>query len=89
MGEAASPNLKDGLADELDGVRHTLEHLAMQLCLDPVVFGRHAGPLQHFDHLAQVIGEVASVLRHRETAPDAIAAVRLDTLRARLSGASW
>ena len=78
--------LGDGLADELDAARRLLEDLAVRLCLDPVVFERHAEPLQQFDQLAQVIGEVAGLLRSTASVPDAIGTIRLDAMRVRLTG---
>ena len=73
------------LAGELDAARRLLEDLAVQLCLDPIVFERHAAPLQQFDHLAQAIGEVAGVLRSAASAPHAINAIRLEAMRNRLT----
>lgn len=89
MGNALPLDLGVRLAAELDAARMQLETLAVDLCLDPVVFSRHGATLQQFDQLAQVIGEAAGLLRQRETAHDAIAAVRLETMRVRLYGASW
>lgn len=75
------------LADELDAARLMIEDLAVRLCLDPIVFERHPGPLQDFDRAAQVIGEVAAALRHGGSPAQAAAAVRLDTVRSRLTEA--
>ncbi len=77
--------LAQALADELDRARRTLEEFAMQLCLDPVVFARHPGPLQQFDGVAQSIGEVATFLRHEGHPAVAIDAVRLEVMRDRLA----
>lgn len=78
--------LGERLADELDGARRLLEELAVRLCLDPVVYERHPAPLQGFDQLAQVIGEIATVLRAGDTPGAAIDAIRLEAMRARLAG---
>ena len=75
------------LAIELDEARHAIEQLAVRLCLDPVVFERHAGPLQDFDRATQVIGEVAAALRQGGPPALGAAAVRLDAVRVRLSEA--
>jgi hypothetical protein len=80
-----SPALDARLAGELDGVRGAIEDLAVRLCLDPVVFERHGATLQQFDHLAQIVGEVATVLRREGPDGDALAAIRLTTMRDRLA----
>lgn len=72
------------LAMELDAVKTALEEAAVSLCLDPAVFERHAEPLQCFDRLAQVIAEVAAVLRSTAAPDVALAGVRLDVVRERL-----
>jgi len=73
------------LAGELDAVKASLEEAAVSLCLDPAVFINHAEPLQCFDRLAQVIAEVAALLRHRADPAAALGTVRLDALRERLT----
>ena len=86
MADRPATELGERLAGELDAARRTLEELALRLCLDPVVFERHAEPLQQFDQLGQVIGEVATILRTTASAPHAIGAVRLEAMRDRLAG---
>lgn len=85
MAERPWGALSDRLADELDAARRLLEDLAVQLCLDPIVFERHSAPLQQFDQLAQVIGEVAGLMRNTAPMPDAIGAIRLEAMRERLA----
>ncbi|MFS0773508.1 hypothetical protein [Sphingomonas sp. 1P08PE] len=75
----------DALAGELEAVKASLEDAAVSLCLDPAVFTRHAEPLQCFDRLAQVIAEVAALLRHHADPAAALGTVRLDALRERLT----
>ena len=86
MGDRPWADLGERLADELDAARRLLEELAVQLCLDPIVFERHPAPLQRFDQLAQVIGEVAGALRSRGPLNDTIDAIRLEAMRGRLAG---
>lgn len=84
MDDAGRHDLTIALATELETARLLMEDLAVQLCLDPVVFERHAEGLQRFDQLAQVIGEVAGVLRRGGSPHEAIGVVRLDAMRDRL-----
>lgn len=79
--------MHEALARELDAVRSAVERLALELCLDPEVFSRHVEALQSFDALAQVIGEVSNLLRHPGEDDAAIASIRLDDMRQRMSAA--
>ena len=85
MIEPDHASFSQALADELHDTRRTLEELAMELCMDSVVFDRHADRLQQFDRLAQVIGEIATVLSHRGPTATAVTGIRLDGLRDRLT----
>ncbi|MDP1027267.1 hypothetical protein Q5H91_08590 [Sphingomonas sp. KR1UV-12] len=85
MADGPAPSFHDALAGELEAVKASLEEAAVSLCLDPAVFARHAEPLQCFDRLAQVIAEVATLLRSRAEPEVAMGAIRLDALRERLT----
>ncbi|GGB21085.1 hypothetical protein GCM10011380_08370 [Sphingomonas metalli] len=84
MADPAPLSLHGALAAELEAVRRELEATALRLCLDPVVFLKHADALQGFDRLAQTIAEAAGVLRSEADPDTTLAAIRLEAMRARL-----
>lgn len=85
MGDGCAQALTEKLAAELNYAGVQLETLALQLCLDPVVFDRHAATLQQFDHLSQILGEVVRLLRCPGSQQEALATLRLDAMRGRMA----
>lgn len=78
-------DLGERLATELDHAGGLLEDLGVTLCLDSVVFDRHAEALQRFDLVTQMVREVARALRTCRDGADLAAVVRLDNMIARMS----
>ncbi len=87
MAEAGATPIGQALAAELDAVKLELESAAVSLCMDPAVFAGHADALQCFDRLAQVIAEVATLMRHAGPPEAALDGIRLEALRVRLNHA--
>ena len=81
------PALHAAMAAELDRVKAGLEQAAIVLCLDSDVVSRHAEALQCFDRLAQVVSEIADLLRSPADPELALGAIRLEALRNRLTRA--
>lgn len=89
MDKPPLPDLDEGLACELVDAKRRIEELAVTLCLDPVMCERHPNALQQFDGLAQIVGEVAQILRERHSVHDVMKTIRLEAMLGRLDGASW
>lgn len=80
---ALSSHLDKRLAEEIAYVQRLLEATGDELIGEPVVVHRHAGVLQNFDLVSQILGHVAAIL----TAEDQVKAVEqvgMQELRARL-----
>lgn len=80
-----STDMGERFAAELDRVARLIEELGVTLCLDPVVFERHPGPLQRFDEVVQIITEIAGSLRSTGTPQEVIAAIRLEAMSIRMN----
>ena len=89
MADGNHPDLGEGLARELEGIKCRIEDIALGLCLDSAVFQRHAASLQGFDEISQIVGEVARVLRERNSPQDVVKTLRLEAMVKRLDGARW
>ncbi len=87
MAEPGLTPIRQALAAELDAVKLELENAAVGLCMDPAVYAGHADALQCFDRLAQIIAEVATLMRHAGPPESALADIRLEALRTRLGAA--
>jgi hypothetical protein len=72
------------LAQELDYVRRQLDRLGETLAEDPLVLNRHAGALQSFDVIGQILGNLAKVVGSQDK-DEAIARVGMQELRTRLA----
>lgn len=78
------PAVLAAVAAELDASRQCLEQLGLRLCTDPDLAQAHLPALQGLDELGQRQACLAQLLRAADMRA-AIAAIPLDSLRARLT----
>lgn len=74
------------IAAQLASLAEQSEQFGMVLCSDAVVAGSYLVQLQQIDRLAQSLREMAVVLTAQDPA-EAVAGIRLGTLRLALEGA--
>lgn len=78
------PDLTHRVAAELSALKLLVETLGSDLVADPVVITNHAAALQGLDRVSQSLGSLADLVTS-DHLPDALAAISMSDLRARLA----
>lgn len=82
--ERSPDMIKQRLAEEIEYAKRLINATGVELAMDTVCLVRHAGMLQRFDLIEQMLGHLANVAGATNPC-DAIAAIGMQDLRNRLN----